>query len=246
MPSLSSLLRSSGRAGRPEKALPAIAALREELEALERHHVATAVAEGWSWSRVAKALGVTKQAAHKKHAQTVRALAPDPREAVPSDARVVVTAEARRAVRCARDEAREAGSTTVGTEHLLLGVLRVRGSVAARALANAGVTLDAARAGLQVTESEVEHAAAGESRETAEAARATGVSPLARACLERSLREALERGDGHLGIEHVLLALLAGEQSGAVRTLELLGVQTDALERALRQTDRRPEARSAT
>src|SRR4051812_48750263 len=101
----SSLLRQASRGSRPEKALAAITALRQEIDALERHHVATAISEGWSWTRVATALGVTKQAAHKKHAQAVRALiSTDPREAVPSNDKVVVTAEARQAVRIARAE----------------------------------------------------------------------------------------------------------------------------------------------
>src|SRR4051812_15461694 len=116
MPSLSSFMRSAGRSSKPEKGLPAVAALRIELEALERHHVATAVAQGWSWSRIAEALGVSKQAAHKKHARMARALTTtDPREAVPGNDRVSVTREARRAVRCGRDEARSAGVATVGT-----------------------------------------------------------------------------------------------------------------------------------
>ncbi len=105
-------MRSAGRSNKPEKGLPAVAALRQEVEALERHHVATAVADGWSWSRVAEALGVSKQAAHKKHARMARALTTtDPREAVPGNDRVTVTPEARRAVRCGRDEARAVGLT---------------------------------------------------------------------------------------------------------------------------------------
>ena len=68
MASAASLLRKTAPACPPDKALPAIAALRQELDTLERHHVATAITEGWSWSRVAEALGVSKQAAHKRFA----------------------------------------------------------------------------------------------------------------------------------------------------------------------------------
>jgi ATP-dependent Clp protease ATP-binding subunit ClpA len=235
MPSLSSLMRSAGRASKPDKGLPAVAALRHELEALERHHVATAVAQGWSWSRVAEALGVSKQAAHKKHARMARALTTtDPREAVPGDERVVVTAEARKAVRCARDEARAAGVTVVGTEHLLLGVLRAGpNSQAARALADEGVMLDGARAALAPTLTEEDEAVSVSSSDTAEAARATGVSPLARTCLEGSLREAVRRNDRHLGLDHLLLALVSRDDGGAARTLERLGTSAAAVRRAL-------------
>jgi ATP-dependent Clp protease ATP-binding subunit ClpA len=235
MASLSSLIRSAGRSNRPEKGLPAIAALRAEVEALERHHVATAVADGWTWSRVAEALGVSKQAAHKKHARMARALnTTDPREAVPGNDSVKVTPEARRAVRCGRDEARAAGLSTVGTEHLLLGVLRAdEKSVAARALAAEGVTVDGARAALAPTLTEEDQAVSVTSSGTAEAARATGVSPLARACLEASLREAVRRNDRHLGLEHLLLALVARDDGGAARTLTRLGTSTAAVRRRL-------------
>ncbi len=231
MASLSMLMRSAGRASNPEKGLAAVAALRHELEALERHHVATAVAQGWSWSRVAEGLGVSKQAAHKKHARMARALtSTDPREAVPGTDRVAVTAEARQAVRCGRDEARAVGMTTVGTEHLLLGVLRAGpNSAPARALAEEGVTLDGARACLAPTLTEEDQAVSATSRDTAEAARATGVSPLARACLEASLREAVRRNDRHLGLDHLLLALVSRSDGGAARTLEALGTSTDAV-----------------
>jgi ATP-dependent Clp protease ATP-binding subunit ClpA len=231
MPSLSSLMRSAGRASKPDKGLPAVAALRHELEALERHHVATAVAQGWSWRRVAEALGVSKQAAHKKHARMARALTTtDPRDAVPGNDRVVVTAEARKAVRCGRDEARAAGVSVVGTEHLLLGVLRAGpNSSAARALAEEGVTLDTARAGLAPTLTEEDEAVSLTSEDTAEAARATGVSPLARACLEGSLHEAIRRNDRHLGLDHLLLALVSREDGGAARTLARLGTSSAAV-----------------
>src|SRR3954453_13008856 len=117
MASLSSPMRRAGPSSPPEQGLDAIATLRTELEALERHHVAKAGAQGWSWSRIARALGVSKQAAHKKHARAVRALTQaEEGEGVPSDARVVVTGDARDAVRRARDEARATGAQVVGTE----------------------------------------------------------------------------------------------------------------------------------
>jgi ATP-dependent Clp protease ATP-binding subunit ClpA len=236
MASLSSLMRSAGRGSTPERGLAAVAALREELELLERHHVATAVTSGWSWSKVAAALGVSKQAAHKKHARTVRALAVDeePPEAVPGNDRVTVAAEARLAVRCGRDEARSAGMSVVGTEHLLLGVLRADPeSRAARALAQEGVTIESARAGLAPTLTEEDQAVSVSSQSTAEAARATGVSPLARECLEGALREAVRRGDRHLGLDHLLLALVSRDDGGAARTLTTLGTSSAAVRQRL-------------
>jgi hypothetical protein len=51
----------------PAVGLAAVASLRALLESLEALHVQNARARGWSWQQVARALGVSKQAAHKKH-----------------------------------------------------------------------------------------------------------------------------------------------------------------------------------
>lgn len=56
----------------PEKALAAVVALRRTADQLERKAVRQAVSQGWSWSEIAEALGVTKQAAHKKHAASLK------------------------------------------------------------------------------------------------------------------------------------------------------------------------------
>ncbi|MDW6002832.1 helix-turn-helix domain-containing protein [Vibrio mangrovi] len=56
----------------PEDALAAVVALRHMAEQLERQAVKEAIAQGWSWSQVAEALGVSKQAAHKRHAAYIQ------------------------------------------------------------------------------------------------------------------------------------------------------------------------------
>jgi hypothetical protein len=234
MPSLSTLIRKAGRGSPPEVALKAISQLREELGTLERHHVAEACSQGWTWSKIAGALGVTKQAAHKKHAEAVRALhQTPPAEDVPTDARVVVTAEARDAVRQAREEARALGSAVVGTEHLLLGVLHASQSKGTKILERLGVDLESARGCLQPTMVAEDQAIAVTETDTAAAAAATGVSPLARSCLEQSLRETIRRGDEHLGVEHLLLALVSRTDGGAARTLEQCGTSPETVRRLL-------------
>jgi FixJ family two-component response regulator len=51
----------------PAVGLAAVAALRALLESLERLQVSNARARGWSWRQIADALGVSRQAVHKKH-----------------------------------------------------------------------------------------------------------------------------------------------------------------------------------
>ncbi len=52
----------------PEAALNAAVALRRLADRLEAESVQAAIDQGWTWAEVAQALGVTRQAAHKKHA----------------------------------------------------------------------------------------------------------------------------------------------------------------------------------
>ncbi|MCU7918881.1 MAG: helix-turn-helix domain-containing protein [Candidatus Thiodiazotropha sp. (ex Epidulcina cf. delphinae)] len=52
----------------PDEALAAVVALRVMADRLERKSVEKAIEQGWTWAQVAEALGVTRQAAHKRHA----------------------------------------------------------------------------------------------------------------------------------------------------------------------------------
>ncbi len=54
----------------PVVGLRAVAALRRLLETLENLQVSSARDQGWSWQQIATALGVSRQAVHKKHADS--------------------------------------------------------------------------------------------------------------------------------------------------------------------------------
>jgi len=56
----------------PQEGLAAVAALRALLESLEALQIQNARERGWSWRQIAEALGVSKQAVHKKHAKRIR------------------------------------------------------------------------------------------------------------------------------------------------------------------------------
>jgi Homeodomain-like domain len=60
-------LAGDAAADDPAVGLAAVTALRSLLESLERLQVARAREQGWQWQRIAAALGVSKQAVHKKY-----------------------------------------------------------------------------------------------------------------------------------------------------------------------------------
>ena len=214
----------SNTADDPDDALRAITTLRGELDRLERDAVACARVAGASWSTIADALSITRQAAQKRHRGTKQAAAATATAAAPSSAAasvdsVLVTAPARMAVRLGRQEARAMGSDVVGSEHLLLGILRSGDQRAARILTDMGVSIDDARVAAQPT--------LVDGRGHGEPIGKDGISGYARSVLEQSLREALSRGEAHIGVEHLLLALLREDVGGAARTLAELGVDAD-------------------
>ncbi len=227
------LARDTARIADPEVALRALTALRQQLDATEPELVQRALEAGASWSRIARALGITKQAAHRKY----RYVFDHAFGASGGGPRVVVTNEARQVMQFAREEAKRLGQPAVGTEHVLLGILHCRQSHAVKALNALGVTLESARRSLQTT-------LPGLPSKPSEGAPADGVTPQARRILEGSLRETLKRGEGHIGVEHLLLALLADSRSGAVQTLEALRTTPAGIRRRIERE--RPAATADT
>ena len=57
----------------PAEGLAAVVALRRLADRLEAGQVERAVLDGWSWQEIAAALGVSRQAVHKKHAKRLKA-----------------------------------------------------------------------------------------------------------------------------------------------------------------------------
>jgi prophage maintenance system killer protein len=122
------------------------------------------------------------------------------------------TDQARRAMVAAQEEARLLNHNYLGTEHLLLGLLR-EGGVAAKALTGLGISLQAVRA--QVEEIIGQGLAAP-----------TGhipFTPRAKKVMEISLREALQLGHNYVGTEHILLGLSREGEGVAAQVLAKLG-----------------------
>ena len=139
-----------------------------------------------------------------------------------------LTASAMRAVKYAQDEARRMNSSTVGTEHLLLGLVREGEGVAARVLELLGVSLGRLRAEVaQYTGSEEARAAPHG---------AISFSQKFKRALELSMHEAVELNPrlglpNYIDTEHVMLALLRDADCAAARVLRAMSVDPERVRR---------------
>jgi len=116
----------------------------------------------------------------------------------PKDMFTRFTDRARRVVVLAQDEAGDLGHGSVGTEHLLLGLLAEGEGVAALALESLGISLEEARDRVEEIAGRGHGTPSGHIR----------LTPRAKKVLELSLREALQLGHDYIGTEHILLGLL--------------------------------------
>jgi ATP-dependent Clp protease ATP-binding subunit ClpC len=124
------------------------------------------------------------------------------------------TERARRVIVLAQDEATRLDHAWIGTEHILLGLIRDGEGIAARALAELGISLVGAR---QAVEDMV-----GRGREAPSGH--IPFTPRSKKVLELSLREALQLGADYIGTEHILLALLREGDGVAPQVLVASGV----------------------
>jgi hypothetical protein len=230
---LRALVEEASRAPDPCASLRALTTLRREVDELERRQVARALAGGRSFADVAHALGVSRQAAHRRYrhlAGTVPPPEPASAQAAPAEAptRVAIPAPVRLAFALAREEARALGAAKVGTEHLLLGILRAEDGGPAAVLRELGVTLDVARQCAEPTA--VEHQIV---EDDLPPARREGISRYARSVFEQVLREAVARGEPTVDLDDLLLAALRDGDGGAARTIQALGVDPGAVRERL-------------
>ena len=124
---------------------------------------------------------------------------------------------ARKALTLAQDEAKRYGHTYIGTEHLLLGLLRDRECGAARVLERMGVELARVRTALEFIIGRGDRPAAGE----------VGLTPRAKRCVELAIDEARRLGHHDIRTEHLLLGIVREGEGIAAGVLESLGVNLD-------------------
>lgn len=210
----------------PLQALRSLCDLRNELDALEAQYVDAALAGGASWSDVGAALGISRQAAHKRHGGR-DPVTPSPTRAAPQRDRIIITGQARRVVALAREEAARRSRAEVSSADLLLGVLIDGEGAAAESLGDIDVGLAPLRQVVASLEGPPGPGVAGAAPER------LPISTEARAALEQSLREAVRLRHPHLGVEHLVLAVLRGDGTPGVAALAALGTTPQDVERCL-------------
>lgn len=129
------------------------------------------------------------------------------------------TDRARRVIVLAQDEARSLNHSYIGTEHILLGLIREGEGVAAKALQMLGVKLDPAREQL------IEIIGKGEIEDKGH----IPFTPRAKRVLELSLREGLQLGHNYIGTEHILLGLIREGEGVGCQVLNKLGIELSTI-----------------
>ncbi len=181
-----------------------VAQLEEVGDATLGYFVDRCRRQGHSWTEISGALGVSKQAAHKRFS-------------FPAPTLERFTERARRAVDAAAKAALGLGHNFVGTEHLLLGLFSQPEGLAARALAEAGVD----RAAVEAKVLEVVPRGSEPLLDN------PLYTPRASLALQGALEEALRLGHNYIGTEHILLGLVRDRDALAARALKELDVRAE-------------------
>jgi len=143
------------------------------------------------------------------------------------------TERARQVVVLAQEEARALTHNYIGTEHILLGLLREEEGLAARVLESLEVTVERVRANV------VRVVGSGEEATPTQ----IPFTPRAKKVLEHALREALSLGHNYIGTEHILLGLVRENEGVAARILLDFDADAEKIRNAVILMLSAPEAR---
>ena len=136
------------------------------------------------------------------------------------------TDKARKVISLAQDEARSLGQMYVGTEHLLLGLIKEKEGVAAQALAKLDVTYDETLSTVRsLTAEEAEPVPGGH----------IPFTPRAKRVLEGAYRETMTHGQTYIATEHLLLGIVAEGNGRAMDALRAMGLSADAVRNAVNE-----------
>jgi ATP-dependent Clp protease ATP-binding subunit ClpC len=135
------------------------------------------------------------------------------------------TEKARRVVIYAQEEARMLNQNYIGTEHLLLGLIREQDGIAAKALESLNIALDDVHTQVEELIGRGTYVPNGH----------IPFTPRAKKVLELSLREALQLGHNYIGTEHILLGLIREGEGVAAQVLLNLGADLEKVRSAVIQ-----------
>ncbi|MCX2727690.1 ATP-dependent Clp protease ATP-binding subunit [Thermomicrobium sp. 4228-Ro] len=135
------------------------------------------------------------------------------------------TERAKKVLALAQEEARRFNHNYIGTEHLLLGLVREGEGVAARVLQSMGVQLPKVRSAVEFIIGRGESTVVGE----------IGLTPRARKVIEYAVDEARRLGHHYIGTEHLLLGLVREGEGIAAGVLESLGVNLEKVRQQVLQ-----------
>jgi ATP-dependent Clp protease ATP-binding subunit ClpA len=206
--SICRLAEAAAEADDPEFALGHLTQLRGELAEFERQQVARALTAGRSFERIARAMGVSRQAVHGRFKdlswrRRVSGMTPTP--------------EVRLVVEYAGAEAQALGDCVLSPPHVLLGILRNGDRTAAAALAAAGVTLDHARRAAGTLGSDLGDAGRRDIR----------------ALLTQAVQAAKRGGRDRIEVAHLLWAAVLDGDDGVAVLLHRLGTSPQEVRQAL-------------
>jgi ATP-dependent Clp protease ATP-binding subunit ClpA len=218
--------------------------LEQTTDALLGHFVDRCRRAGRSWSEISAALGVTKQAVHKRFAGALAE-----RIAATTDRPTFerFTQRARSVLAAAAAAAEASGSLVIGTEHLLLGLYAEPGGVGGKVLLAMQIDREQVAAALRALDEPVRPAdrsdatagsrgdqpgtpAAQPAEPRPPEAGRPPMSPRARTALVSAVAVALELGHNYIGTEHILLGLYRDPDSLASRVLADIGAERAEVE----------------
>jgi ATP-dependent Clp protease ATP-binding subunit ClpA len=214
--------------------LSAVSELRRRLDSFEAGYVEEAFDDGWSWSRIASCLGVSRQAAHRKYSGSLKA-----KRRRRLRRRATIPHGVHRIVRRAMAEAQIMGHRRVDAGHLLLGIAACDEGPAKAALEASGISMPRLRE--QVTRlyggallltgpAELD----AEPPPSTDQPRGLSLAPAARLALRESTEEAARLDSSELRPEHLLLAVLRPSQGSASKLLLRMGLLSEEVRDRLR------------
>lgn len=180
-----------------------VSEIEQTADALLGHFVDQCRRSGRSWSEISGALGVSKQAAHKRFSLDLRF------ERYTDRARTVLVQS--------QNEAHHLGHGFVGTEHLLLALFEPTEGVAAQVLGEFGLTRSTTE--MQILKMIKRGTESEDGR--------LPFTPRAKEVLRNAETEALRLGHNYIGTEHLFLGLFADGESVASKVLAELGVHPE-------------------